>query len=264
MSEKTKKTLIRIEDVSKEFQIDGGTVRALEGVDLQFEEGEFISIVGASGCGKSTLLRMMAGLEKPTEGKIFLEGQEVEKPSIKIGMVFQRALLFPWLTVKRNVEFGISQKLDAKERERRVQEHIELVGLSSFENALPRQLSGGMQQRASIARGLINNPRVLLLDEPFGALDAITKINMQNEVLRIWQAEKKTMILVTHDIDEAIYLGDRVVVMSSRPGKVRKVIGVKMPRPRDRNSSEFSRVRREIYREFFEDTDFEGNVEYYI
>lgn len=264
MGENKDNVFIKIQNVSKQFQIKKETVDVLEDINLQFQEGEFISIVGASGCGKSTLLRIIAGLETPSEGGVYLEDQEVVKPSINIGMVFQKSLLFPWLSVKKNVEFGISKQTETTDRKELVQSHIDLVGLNGFENALPKQLSGGMQQRASIARGLINNPKVLLLDEPFGALDAITRINMQNEVLRIWQAEKKTMILVTHDIDEAIYLGDKVVVMSSRPGKVRKVIDVKMSRPRDRNSPEFSRLRKEIYKEFFADADFEDNVEYYI
>jgi sulfonate transport system ATP-binding protein len=177
-------------------------------------------------------------------------------------MVFQESRLFPWLTVKKNIEFGISKR--EKTKEKLISDLVELVGLKGFENALPKQLSGGMQQRVSIARGLINNPDVLLLDEPFGALDAITRINMQNEILRIWQAEKKTMVLVTHDIDEAIYLGDKVVVLSSRPGTVRKVIDVDMARNRDRNSPQFSILRKEIYREFFDDAEITEGAEYYI
>lgn len=259
---------IEINKVNKKFKIDGKYVDILNDINLDFKKGEFISIVGASGCGKSTLLKMISGLESIEDGEILVGGEKVTKPSLKTGMVFQESRLFPWLSVTKNIEFGISEKnkqlSNKKNRRKLANELIELVGLTGFEKALPRQLSGGMQQRVSIARGLINNPDVLLLDEPFGALDAITRINMQNEILRIWQAEKKTMVMVTHDIDEAIYLGDKVVVLSSRPGTVRKVIKVDLPRNRDRNSTQFGILRKEIYKEFFDDAEIEDGVEYYI
>lgn len=255
---------IEIKNLNKQFRIDNKDVDILQNINLQFKEGEFISIVGASGCGKSTLLRMISGLESIEQGEITLDGVPVTKPSLACGMVFQESRLFPWLSVEKNIEFGISDQAAGKEKEKLVEDLIHLVGLKGFEKALPKQLSGGMQQRVSIARGLINNPKVLLMDEPFGALDAITRINMQNEVLRIWEAEKKTMILVTHDIDEAIYLGDKVVVLSSRPGKIEKVIHVELSRPRDRSGEEFIRLRKEIYKQFFKSADMDRDVEYYI
>ncbi|WP_340147275.1 ABC transporter ATP-binding protein [Ruminiclostridium josui] len=186
----------------------------------------------------------------------------VDKPSIDRGMIFQEARLYPWLTVEKNIEFGITKKLSKKEKKKIVAEHIELVGLNGFEKALPKQLSGGMQQRVSIARALVNNPDILLLDEPFGALDALTRISMQNEILKLWEVEKKTMILVTHDIDEAIYLGDRIVILSSRPGKIKKIVTVNLPRPRERTNSVFQSIRKEIYQHFFENTEYP--IEYYI
>lgn len=259
-----KDALVKISNVHKSFKIDGATVEVLDNISLDFERGEFVSIVGASGCGKSTLLRIIAGFESVSEGEITLDGKVITKPSIESGMVFQESRLFPWLTAEKNIDFGISRKISKSEKKKTVQEHIDLVGLKGFEKALPKQLSGGMQQRVSIARGLINNPQLLLLDEPFGALDAITRINMQNEILRIWEAEKKTMIMVTHDVDEAIYLGDKVIVMSSRPGKIRKVIPIDLPRPRDRSSAQFISIRKEIYKEFFDDIETSSKIEYFI
>lgn len=256
--------LLKIDNISKTFTIDGEDVEVLQNIKFNVNKGEFISIVGASGCGKSTLLRTISGFEKPSEGTIELDNKKIVRPSIQCGMVFQESRLYPWLTVEKNIEFGISKKISKDEKKSLVKSHIELVGLEGFEKALPKQLSGGMQQRVSIARGLINNPKLLLLDEPFGALDAITRINMQNEVLRIWERERKTMILVTHDIDESIYLGDRIVVMSSRPGRIKKIIPVDLPRPRDRSSSEFIRIRKEIYKEFFDDTKLDVEIEYFI
>ena len=191
-----------------------------------------------------------------SEGEVWIDKCLVNKPSQKdIGIIFQESRLFPWSTVEKNIGFGITDRISKNEKKKRIQEHIGLVGLRGFEKALPKQLSGGMQQRVSIARSLINRPRALLLDEPFGALDAFTKMNMQEEVLRIWNQEKNTMILVTHDIDEAIYLGDRVVIMSSKPGVIQKVISIDMARPRDRASEEFAYLRRKIYREFWKDSN---------
>lgn len=262
MTEKNR--IIEINHVNKHFKIDGSFVQVLRDINVSFYEGEFVTIVGASGCGKSTLLRMIAGFEKPSDGAVLLENESVQKPSIKCGMVFQESRLFPWLTVEKNIGYGLSDREEKAARKERLQKYINLVGLQGFEKALPQQLSGGMQQRASIARGLINSPNVLLLDEPFGALDAITRINMQHELLRIWQSEKKTMIMVTHDIDEAIYLGDRIIAMSSRPGTVKKVINVNMYRPRERSSAEFSAIRKEIFQEFFENAESSDTIEYYL
>ncbi len=259
-----KKTQIEIKNLNKQFKIDKKNVDILKDINLEFKQGEFVVIVGASGCGKSTLLRMISGLESIEEGEIILDGNPVTKPGLDCGMVFQESRLYPWFSVEKNIEFALSKQVNKEERKKLVHDLIELVGLQGFENALPKQLSGGMQQRVSIARGLIHNPKVLLMDEPFGALDAITRINMQNEVLRIWEAEKKTMVLVTHDIDEAIYLGDKIVVLSSRPGTVRKVVQVDLPRPRDRSGIEFMKIRKDIYKEFFKNVEFEGEIEYYI
>ncbi|HWQ78062.1 MAG TPA: ABC transporter ATP-binding protein, partial [Anaerovoracaceae bacterium] len=237
-------------------------VEVLTDINLDVKDGEFISIVGASGCGKSTLLKLIVGLETATEGQILLGGKAVEEPSEECGMVFQEARLFPWATVVQNIGFGVSKKVGAAERKRRIDEHIELVGLTEFLEARPNQLSGGMQQRVSIARALVGEPKLLLLDEPFGALDALTRITMQQEILRIWEAERRTMVLVTHDIDEAIFLGDRVIVMSRRPGSIKKIIPVDLPRPRSRTSEDFLRLRKIVYGEFFEESEY--SAEYYI
>ena len=244
---------VHIDNVSKSFTLDTGSIDVLNNINIDINPGDFISIVGASGCGKSTLLKMIGGLQFPSSGKVVVGDRKVEKPSIEVGMIFQESRLFPWLTVEENIEFGIHANLPKDEKKELIKEHIKLVGLEGFDKALPKQLSGGMQQRVSIARTLMNRPKVLLLDEPFGALDALTRINMQNEIINIWQAEKTTMILVTHDIDEAIYLGDRVIVLSSRPGEIKRDIKVNLDRPRERNSLEFVKLRKEIYGEFFND-----------
>jgi len=243
-----------IESLHKKFQLRAGEVTALQDINLSISDGEFISIVGASGCGKSTLLRIIAGLENGHEGTVKLGGRRIAGPGLDRGMVFQEHRLLPWLTVEDNVAFGLNGQTKG-ERKRIVRKHLELVGLLDFAKAHPHQLSGGMAQRVAIARALVNQPKLLLLDEPFGALDALTKIQMQQEILRIWEVERTTMVLVTHDIDEAIYLGDRVVVMSSRPGTVKKVLPVPLPRPRDRSSYEFIQIRKEIYADFFAEAD---------
>lgn len=223
---------------------------ALKGVELDVAQGEVLAVVGASGCGKSTLLRIIAGLEREHEGNVEVEGRPVLGPGPDRGIVFQEHRLLPWLTVEENVAFAVPH-LKPGPRQRTVAEHVALVGLGGFEHLFPSQLSGGMAQRVAIARALAPRPGVLLLDEPFGALDAFTRMQMQEEVLRIWEAERTTLVLVTHDIDEAIFLGDRVVVMESRPGTVRQIFPVVLGRPRDRTSWEFSALRKAIYQEFF-------------
>lgn len=243
---------LEIKNVKKVFQLAQEKLEVLQNVNLEVREGEFVSVVGESGCGKSTLLRLIAGLDTVTDGEITIDGKPVTKPSTEVGMIFQESRLFPWSSVEKNIEFGYSRKITRREKKRLIREHIDLVGLKGFEKALPRQLSGGMQQRVSIARTLINRPKVLLLDEPLGALDAFTRINMQQEILRIWGKEKTTMILVTHDIDEAIFLGDRVIVMSNKPGIIKKIVPINLPRPRDRTSGDFAYLRKVIYGEFFE------------
>ncbi|NPV92795.1 MAG: ABC transporter ATP-binding protein [Firmicutes bacterium] len=244
---------LKIEQLSKSFNIDSGSIDVLENINMTVKQGEFLSIIGSSGCGKSTLLRLIVGLEKEYQGVIRLDDRPINGPGINRGMVFQEHRLLPWLTVYDNVAFGLTDQMEG--RERTVQEHIDLVGLSGFEKTYPHQLSGGMAHRVAIARALVNRPRVLLLDEPFGALDALTRIHMQQEILRIWQAERTTMILVTHDIDEAIFLGDRVAVMSNRPGTIKKTITVSLPRPRDRSSYDFVRIRKTVYDEFFKEAE---------
>jgi len=241
---------LQLERVSKAFGTNGNGLLALDNIDLDIAPGEFTCIVGGSGCGKTTLLRIIAGLERQYSGSVLLGANRITGPGLDRGLVFQEHRLLPWLTVAENVKFGISE-LPAAERNARVAQYIELVGLHGFEQSYPHQLSGGMAQRVAIARALVSHPQLLLLDEPFGALDALTRIRMQHELLRIWQAQQTTMILVTHDIDEAIFLADRIVIMSARPGSIKRIIRVDMPRPRDRSSYEITLLRKSIYREFF-------------
>lgn len=243
---------LSIKNIKKEFDINGTKLEVLRDVNLEVKDGEIVCIVGPSGCGKSTLLRMIAGLDHPTSGEIFLNGRKIEKPDEnEVGVIFQESRLFPWSTVEKNIAFGITKKLSRVEKKKLVADHIHLVGLDGFEKALPGQLSGGMMQRVSIARSLINRPHLLLLDEPFGALDAFTKMSMQEEIQRIWKQEKMTLLMVTHDIDEAVYLADRVVVMSPKPGIVKDIVEIQLPRNRDRTSADFAAYRRKIYDEFF-------------
>ncbi len=244
---------IRLRRISKTYPRPGRAddLVALQDVDLEVAPGEVLAVVGASGCGKSTLLRIVAGLEQRHGGTVEVAGRPVTGPGTDRGVVFQEHRLLPWLTVEQNIAFAVPH-LDPESRLRTVAEHVALVGLQGFERCYPSQLSGGMAQRVAIARALAPRPAVLLLDEPFGALDAFTRMQMQDEVLRIWEAERTTLVLVTHDIDEAVFLGDRVVVMSSRPGRVRRVIPVELPRPRDRTSWEFASLRKAVHQEFFQ------------
>jgi sulfonate transport system ATP-binding protein len=244
---------IRLRRLSKSYAgaAQQGSLTALEDVDLEVAPGELLALVGASGCGKSTLLRLIAGLEREHLGSVEVDGAPVDGPGPGRGVVFQEHRLLPWLTVEENVAFAVPH-LTPEARRRTVAEHLELVGLTAFARALPAQLSGGMAQRVAIARALAPRPGVLLLDEPFGALDAFTRMQLQEELLRIWQVEHTTMVLVTHDIDEALFLGQRVVVLSSRPGTVRRVLPVELPRPRDRTSWEFAQLRKAVHREFFQ------------
>ena len=256
--------ILSIRHVKKDFQIGNKTVEVLGDINLDIKQGEFVSIVGASGCGKSTLLKLIISLEELTSGEILIGGERVKGPSEKCNMVFQEPRLFPWLSVRQNIEFTIPKQVPKQERKKTVEEHIELVGLKGFEKAVPSQLSGGMQQRVNLARALATKPQILLLDEPFGALDAFTRINMQEETLRIWEREKTTMLLVTHDIDEAIYLSDRIIVLSAKPGVVKADIPVGLPRPRERSSYDFMQIRREVMLELFEKENSIHDVEYYI
>ncbi|MBQ9155809.1 MAG: ABC transporter ATP-binding protein [Eubacterium sp.] len=242
-------TAVHISNLNKSFD----DLKVLTDISLDIKKGEFLSVIGVSGCGKSTLLRIIGGLETKTEGTLLVNGQEVEKPSRKIGFVFQDHRLLPWLTVEENIKLALDR--NQPDADRLVKENLELVGLGDFAKSYPGQLSGGMAQRVAIARALSNKPDILLLDEPFGALDAMTRINMQQELRRIWQQEKITMILITHDIEEAIFLGERVVVLSSRPGRIKKTVPIEEICHIQRTGTAFSSTRDLIFKEFFRDEE---------
>jgi len=247
---------IEIRGLSKVFASGKRRVVALAGLDLEVADGELVCLLGPSGCGKTTVLRIIAGLEPATEGEVLVHGKKVESAGPERGMVFQEFALFPWRTVRRNIEFGLEIRgVSEKARHELSSGLIDLVGLKGFEDAHPDELSGGMRQRVGIARALANEPTVLLMDEPFGSLDAQTRNLMQKELLRIWSATRKTILFVTHSVDEAVFLADRIVVMTARPGKVREVIPVSLPRPRDRTSAEFIAVRGRVLAEL--DEEFE-------
>jgi sulfonate transport system ATP-binding protein len=239
--------IIDIINVSKQYKVESEVLDVLGGLSLSIEPGEFVSIVGVSGCGKSTLLRLLIGLDQDYQGEIRVGGQAVEGTSLERGIVFQEHRLFPWLSVRDNVGLALqNSSWSESEKKRAIQEHIELVGLAGFEGAYPHQLSGGMAQRAAIARALVNRPSILLLDEPFGALDAMTRANLQQELQRIWQTEKISMLLVTHDVDEAVYLGDRVVVLQARPGRIERTVSVDVPHPRKRSDPRLEELVQEV------------------
>jgi NitT/TauT family transport system ATP-binding protein len=238
---------LTIDNLKKTFPLEEGELVAIETFDLEVESGEFICLLGPSGCGKTTVLRLVAGLDTPTSGTICLEGKAISGPGSDRGMVFQEFALFPWRTVRKNIEFGMElKKVPKEERHRISQKYIDLVGLDGFENAHPYELSGGMKQRVGIARALANEPEVLLMDEPFGALDAQTRNLMQKELLRIWRETKKTVLFVTHSVDEAVFLADRIIIMSARPSTVSEIYTITWPRPRDRASVEFANLRKQI------------------
>jgi len=242
---------LTLQNVSKQYEVKGVALPVLQDISLSITPGEFVSIVGASGCGKSTLLRLIIGLEEGYQGQILLDGQRIKGTSLNRGIVFQEHRLFPWLNVRDNIGLGLlNADLTEGQKRMAVNEHIELVGLNGFETAYPHQLSGGMSQRVAIARALVNRPDILLLDEPFGALDALTRAHLQQELHRIWEQEGITMILVTHDVEEAVYLGDKVVVMEPRPGRIRRVLPVPLPHPRDRASYAFTQIKESVLREF--------------
>jgi ABC-type nitrate/sulfonate/bicarbonate transport system ATPase subunit len=236
-----------VREVSKTFRAgDGSSVLALERFSLAIAAGEMVSLIGPSGCGKSSLLRLIAGLDAPDSGELRVGTEMIAGPSADRGLMFQDPNLFPWLTIRRNIQAGLVARGVLRQRRHEVEEFMHLVGLEAFANVYPHQLSGGMAQRAALARALVNHPKVLLLDEPLGSLDAFTRMRMQDEVLRLWEARGTTMLLVTHDIDEAIYMSDRIVLMTSRPGRVERVIEVPIRRPRQRNSPGFLKLRAEI------------------
>jgi ABC-type nitrate/sulfonate/bicarbonate transport system ATPase subunit len=240
---------VRVQGICKTFPVPDapGTSRlALGDISFSIAAGELVSLVGPSGCGKSTLLRLIAGLDVPDSGELLVDNEKIAGPSAERGLVFQDPNLFPWLTVRRNIEAGLVARGVLREKRDDVGEFMRLVGLEGFANAYPHHLSGGMAQRVALARALINHPKVLLLDEPLGALDAFTRMRMQDEVLRLWQNRRTTMLLVTHDIDEAIYMSDRILIMTPTPGRLDREIDVNLERPRDRTGDSFLRFRSEI------------------
>lgn len=225
-----------------------GSLEVLRSVELDVREGEFVCILGPSGCGKSTLLNIVAGFIKPSLGVVTIDGISVDKPNPKRIFVFQERGVFPWLNVEQNIGFGLFRLSEDQKRER-IAHYVQLVGLRGFEKSYPRELSGGMKQRLEVARALAVNPDVLYLDEPFGALDSITRLQMRRELLRIWQAEKKTILFVTHDIEESVQLADRVVVMSQRPAHIQRVIDVDIPHPRDLSAPRYLELRDQLFAE---------------
>ena len=235
-------TKLRIAGVNKTFRRDGNSVHVLEDIDLEVREGEFVCILGPSGCGKSTLLNIVGGFTQATTGTVEIDGQPVRGPDPRRIFVFQERGVFPWLTVEGNIAFGLF-KLSKEERERRIAHYVKMVGLSGFEHSYPHELSGGMKQRVEVARALAVNPDMLFLDEPFGALDSITRLLMRGELLRIWESERKTILFVTHDIEESVQLADRVVVMSARPATIRTIVDIDIAHPRDLSSRRYLELR---------------------
>ena len=242
---------ISVRDVRKEFDLGKEVFTALDGVSLDIADNEFITVVGPSGCGKSTLMNILAGLEQPTSGEAMVDGRTVSGPGPDRGVIFQQYALFPWLTVRQNVEFGLkTAKVPKAERRERAQHFIDVVGLAEFADALPKMLSGGMRQRCAIARAYAVNPSILLMDEPFGALDALTRVKLQEQLLDTWSREQRTVMFITHDVDEAVFLANRVVVMAARPGRIYDVIDVDLPYPRTeefRLSTEFAGLRNRVW-----------------
>jgi len=230
------------------FDLDSDReVVALDGIDIDIADDEFLTILGPSGCGKTTFLNIVAGFEQASGGKLELDGGEIRGPGPDRGVVFQEYALFPWLDVTGNVEFGLRERgVPADKRRELTRQQIAAVGLSGFEKRYPHELSGGMRQRVALARVLVNDPKILLMDEPFAALDAQTRTLMQEELLNVWSRDRRTVIFITHNIEEAIFLGDRVVVMTSRPGRFKEVVSVDLPRPRDVTSKEFNEIRRHV------------------
>ena len=249
---------ISVQGIRKTYPLKGEEFVALERVDLDIADNEFVTVVGPSGCGKSTLMNILAGLETPTSGVALVDGKEVSSPGPERGVIFQQYALFPWLTVRKNVEFGLKVAgLGRAERRARAEHFIDLVGLTQFADALPKMLSGGMKQRCAIARAYAVNPSILLMDEPFGALDALTRVKLQEQLLDTWSREKRTVVFITHDVDEAVFLANRVVVMAARPGRIYDVIDVALPYPRTeevRLSPEFGELRNRVWYSVYKQT----------
>ncbi|WP_284035890.1 ABC transporter ATP-binding protein [Neobacillus sp. 114] len=241
---------LEIKEVGKVFKTKSGETTALEKTSFSVSDGEFVTILGPSGCGKSTVLRIVAGLEEATSGQVLIDGQEVNGPGPDRGMVFQSYTLYPWLTVKDNISFGLKLKgVSQKERDDVARHYLQLIGLEGFEKHYPIQLSGGMKQRVAIARALANDPKILLMDEPFGALDAQTRNIMQEVLLKAWEDSKKTILFITHDVEESIFLADSVYVMTARPGRLKKKVPIALERPREfsvKGSVEFAQYKEEL------------------
>jgi NitT/TauT family transport system ATP-binding protein len=246
LTERALKTKLRAENIDMTFRRDGNSVNVLDNINLEVGDGEFVCLLGPSGCGKSTLLNVIAGFISPTSGSVKIDGEAVSGPDSRRIFVFQERGVFPWLTVEGNIGFGLF-KLSPRERAERISHYVQLVGLQGFEKSYPGELSGGMKQRLEVARALAVNPDMLFLDEPFGALDSITRLIMRRELLRIWEAERKTIIFVTHDIEESVQLADRVVVMSARPAKIQRVVNIDIPHPRDISSRRYLELRDGIF-----------------
>ena len=251
---------LKIDNVRKVFDTRNGEMIALNGVSLDIKENEFICVVGPSGCGKSTLLNIIAGLSEPTSGKVYCDGKEVTGTGTERGVVFQQYALFPWMTVKKNVMFGLNLKgIKGKEAEDIAMKYIKMVQLEDFVNHYPKDLSGGMKQRVAIARAYAVNPSVLLMDEPFGALDAQTRTQLQTELLETWEKEQKTCFFITHDVDEAIILAQKVIIMSARPGRIKEIVNIDIPYPRTQETKMTPRflelknhIWGQVYQEYLE------------
>jgi len=249
--------LIKIQNVNKIYRGVSGDVEALHEVNLDIEENEFVSIVGPSGCGKTTLLNVLAGLETYDTGSVTMNGESIVGPGIERGVIFQQYALFPWLTVRKNMEFGLRYKDYSKEKKKEIIDHyMDIVGLTEFANSYPKELSGGMKQRVAIARGYATSPQVLLMDEPFGALDAQTRAQLQEDLLKTWETERKTCIFITHDVEEAVLLSQRVVLMSARPGRVKQIIKIDLPYPRNQKTKilpQFNEIKNQIWASVYQE-----------
>ncbi len=257
MAREERNIKVKIDNVVRTFDTRKGEMVALNGVSLDIMENEFITVVGPSGCGKSTLLNIIAGLLEPSSGKVYCDGHEVVGTGTERGVVFQQYALFPWLTVRKNVEFGLRIKgMSKQEASETAMKYIKMVDLEDFANHYPKELSGGMKQRVAIARAYAVNPSILLMDEPFGALDAQTRTQLQEELLQTWQKEKKTCFFITHDVDEAIILGQKVVIMSARPGRIKEIVDVNIPYPRNQEtklSSEYMDIKNYIWKQVYQE-----------
>lgn len=255
---------IEFKNIYKTYPGEDGT-NALEDINLHIEDGEFVCILGPSGCGKSTLLEIAAGLLSRSSGQVLLDGEVQQDTNLDIGVVFQDSALFGWLTIEKNIEFGLKLRKVKKSKRRELsKKYIDMVGLTGFENKYPHQLSGGMRQRAGLARTLINDPKVILMDEPFSAVDHLTRVALQEEMIQLWKKEKKTIMFITHDVSEAVYLGTKVVLLSSRPGKIQKIFDIPIEHPRNRNDLAMLEIIEKIYVGINEGATKSEQVEYYL